>query len=76
MDIQRGTNFRLTSDPAQDFDPTWSPDGSKIAFSSNRKGKRDIYVRAADGAGADALLVESGEDKSVVDWSEDGQLLL
>jgi Tol biopolymer transport system component len=76
MDIQRGTNFRLTFDPADDFNPTWSPDGSKIAFSSDRKGKRDIYLRAADGGGADEILAESGEDKSVEDWSGDGQLLL
>jgi Tol biopolymer transport system component len=76
MDIQRGTNFRLTSDPADDYNPTWSPDGSRIAFSSIRKGKREIYLRAADGGGADELLAESGEDKSVEDWSGDGQLLL
>jgi Tol biopolymer transport system component len=76
MDIQRGTNFRLTSDPADDLNPTWSPDGSKIAFSSNRKGKRDIYLRDADGGGVDELLAESGEDMSIEDWSGDGQLML
>jgi Tol biopolymer transport system component len=76
MDIQRGTNFRLTFDPAEDFSPTWSPDGSKIAFSSDRKGKSNIYLRAADGGGADELLAESGEDKRIGDWSGDGQLLL
>jgi hypothetical protein len=76
MDIQRGTNFRLTSDPADDLNPTWSPDGSKSAFSSDRKGKRDIYLRDADGGGADELLAESGENMSVEDWSGDGQLLL
>jgi hypothetical protein len=76
IDGQRGTNFRLTSDPAEDFNPTWSPDGSKIAFSSSRGGKTDTYLRAADGGGADELLVESGEFNAVEDWSGDGQLLL
>jgi serine/threonine protein kinase len=76
MDVQRGTNFRLTFDPADDFNPIWSLDGSKIAFSSDRKGKRDIYLRAADGGGADELLTESGENKNVEDWSADGQWFL
>jgi Tol biopolymer transport system component len=76
VDIQRGTNFRLTFDPADDLNPTWAPDGSKIAFSSDRNGNRDIYLRAADGGGADELIAESGEHKSVTDWSRDGQFLL
>jgi len=76
MDLQRGTNFRLSSDPADEFNPTWSPDGSKIAFPSDRNRRREIYLRAADGGGADELLAESGEIKSVEDWSGDGQLLL
>jgi serine/threonine protein kinase len=76
IDVQRGTNFRLTTDPADDQNPTWSPDGSKIAFSSDRRVKGDIYLRAANGGGADELLVETGEYNYVEDWSGDGQLLL
>ncbi len=35
---------RLTFDPASDQTPAWSPDGTRIAFSSLRDGNRDIYV--------------------------------
>jgi hypothetical protein len=42
---------RLTHDPAYDGWPTWSPDGSRIAFSSTRSGNPDIYVLDVYGAG-------------------------
>ncbi|NIR36917.1 MAG: hypothetical protein GWN79_09475, partial [Actinobacteria bacterium] len=40
---------RLTTDPSGDFDPDWSPDGSRIAFWSRRDGNPEIYVMNADG---------------------------
>src|SRR5207253_437430 len=41
--------MRLTNNPANDQFPRWSPDGTKIAFTSNRDGKEEIYVMDADG---------------------------
>ncbi|HEV1285240.1 MAG TPA: protein kinase [Bryobacteraceae bacterium] len=76
LDLVRGVSSRLTFDKADDMNPVWSPDGSRIAFSSDRRGKRDIYWKAATGAGADELLLESGEAKALEDWSADGKLLL
>jgi len=76
IDLQRGTSSRLTFDPADDLNPTWSPDGTRIAFSSTRKGHRDIYVRAASGVGEEQALVESEDQKSLEDWSADGQYLV
>lgn len=40
---------RLTTNPATDFDPTWSPDGLHIAFRSQRDGNDEIYIMNADG---------------------------
>jgi Tol biopolymer transport system component len=76
IDLERGTSSRLTFDPADDLNPTWSPDGARIAFSSNRKGHRDIYMKPASGVGEEHVLVESEEEKSIEDWSADGQYLV
>jgi Tol biopolymer transport system component len=70
----------LTGNPATDTDAAWSPDGSMIAFSSDRSdGNRetcdfcdfDIYVMNADGSGVRQLT--SGPDQDVSPtWSPDG----
>ena len=45
-----GTGLRrLTTNPGADFDPSWSPDGSRIAFRSERSGDPEIWVMNADG---------------------------
>jgi TolB protein len=41
--------IQLTSDPADDAQPSFSPDGRRIAFTSNRAGTWDIYVMDIDG---------------------------
>lgn len=76
IDLARGGSSRFSFDKADDMNPVWSPDGSRIAFSSNRRGQRDIYWKAAGGAGAEELLLEDVGNKSLEDWSPDGKLLL
>jgi Tol biopolymer transport system component len=76
VDLVQGSETRLTTDPATDAFPVWSPDGRRIAFSSDREGTANLYVRAADGAGSDELLLKTGERKSPLDWSRDGKFLL
>ena len=51
-----GTRERLTSDPAVDAMPVWSPDGSRIAFASNRGGVFDLYQKASNGVGNEDVL--------------------
>jgi Tol biopolymer transport system component len=70
-DFDRGTTTRFTFGPERAFDPVWSPDGRRIAFSVQRA-SRDLYVKDAAGTGEAELLLESAEDKFVTDWTKDG----
>ena len=44
MDADGGGQTRLTNSDAQDGIPSWSPDGTRIAFASERDGNFEIYV--------------------------------
>jgi dipeptidyl aminopeptidase/acylaminoacyl peptidase len=46
---------RLTNNPATDSEPTWSPNGTQIAFVSDRDGNFEIYKMNADGTGQTRL---------------------
>ena len=76
FDLLRGTKTRLTFDPADDLDSIWSPDGTRIAFSSDRTGQRNIYLKPADGSGSELLLGGKDGQENVEDWSQDGKYLL
>lgn len=76
-DLKRGTSSRLTFNPADDFAPVWSHDGSRIMFSSDRKGQRDIYQKPANGLGTTETVFESKQQrKSLNDWSPDGRYVV
>jgi Tol biopolymer transport system component len=67
---------RFTFDASRDIDPLWSPDGMRIAFRSARRGPGDLYVKSANGAGKEELLLETANNKYPQDWSKDGRFLL
>jgi len=70
--LEGGDPVQLTTDPGNDFAPTWSPDDRQIAFHSQRTGTRHIYVISAEGSGD--LLVASGPGQDYFpDWSPDGR---
>ena len=77
FDLVRGGKTRLTFDPADDLDCIWSPDGMRIAFTSDRAGQRNIYWKLADGSSPEELLL-AGKDgqRNVLDWSRDSKYLL
>ncbi|HBY98551.1 MAG TPA: hypothetical protein DEP84_32175 [Chloroflexi bacterium] len=39
-----GTPMRIVTNPADDYQPTWSPDGTRLAFVSERNGGQDLYL--------------------------------
>ena len=72
MDGDGGNQENLTNHPAYDLDPDWSPDGTKIAFTSDRDGDHfQIHVMDADGNNPIRLTDGPGE-KRHPDWSPDG----
>ncbi len=64
---------QLTDHPARDTEPAWSPDGTKIAFASDRDGDTDIYVMDI-ARGRVVQLTRTGPDVHDTDpvWSPDG----
>ena len=76
LELSRGITSRFTFDPAYEWIPIWSPDGSRIVFNSNRKGPMDLYLKALSGAGREEVLLESNTLKVPTDWSRDGRFIL
>jgi TolB protein len=84
IDKDGGGLTKLTNGAGREKHASWSPDGKRIAFVSDRDGNDEVYVMAADGAiavGADAArsaltrLTDSPEDDSHPRWSPDGTCL-
>jgi len=76
LDFATGATTRFTSDPGWEAFPTWSPDGIRIVFTSNRSGVYDLYQKASNGAGQEELLYQSSEGKGPTSWSPDGKFLI
>jgi uncharacterized repeat protein (TIGR01451 family) len=66
-----GPAVQLTSGPANDGAPDWSPDGSRIAYQSNAMGDNDIWVIPALG-GTPQRVTSSAANDNQPDWSPDG----
>lgn len=72
--FEGGTANRLTIHEAYDGKPIWSPDDSKIAFSSDRFGNNDVYVISANGGVPNRLTFRSSADEAV-SWSGNDDIL-
>ena len=65
VNISNAANF-------DDYRATWSPDGIRVAFQSNRNGNWDIYVAKADGSAIRNLTSGSTAEEEMPVWSPDG----
>ena len=71
-----GERTRLTSDPADELNPLWSPDGQWILFTADKNGVRNIYRVPAIGKGQVESVLASNEDLNLEDISTDGRFLI
>ncbi len=82
VDVKSGSAKQITEgNDWNDSDPQWSPDGSRIAFVSNRTGKEydlnrntDVWVISADG-GALTKISDHEESDNSPRWSKDGKTI-
>jgi len=74
-DLSRETLSRLTFEGNMNGNPTWTPDGKRIAFTSNKEGPRNPFWQMADGSGGLERLTTSEYVQVPSSWSRDGQLL-
>jgi tricorn protease len=75
--VEKGAPRNLTnSSNAHDKWPRWSPDGSRIAFISDRTGEEEIWVVAQDGSKPAEQLTSGGQAmRYAPEWSPDGKYL-
>jgi dipeptidyl aminopeptidase/acylaminoacyl peptidase len=76
VDVAGGVPRRFTAGPRRDLEPRWSPDGSRLAFLSERtaKDKLQLYVMPADG-GEPTKLTALDNGVSAIAWAPDGARL-
>jgi serine/threonine protein kinase/Tol biopolymer transport system component len=71
-----GTGLRqITTGPVKDRVPIWSPDGSRIAFYSNRSGKYEAWSVHPDGTGLEQMTRTRWESLTFPIWSPDAKLI-
>jgi Tol biopolymer transport system component len=66
------TVTQLTTDPSDDLMPALAPDGSRVAFASNRNGNWDIYVMPI-GGGAPTQITADADEEVQPTWAPDGR---
>lgn len=60
-----GKATQITTNPAHDTKPVWSPDGKKIAFASDRMGSMDVYEVSREGGIPKRLTTHSGNETPI-----------
>ena len=68
-------SFQLTSGPGWKTNPSWSPDGSKILFTSNRSGNIDIWTITITGDSLTRITTGLSNDDQA-EWSPEGSKIV
>ncbi len=76
LPIEGGTARRITSGPAFDIQPRFSPDGRHLAFTSDRAGGDNLWIADRDGENARQVTEEDFRLVNGPAWTPDGQYLL
>jgi Tol biopolymer transport system component len=77
LDLTNGVVSQLTSDPAYDGDPVWSPDEQRLVFTSNRLGRFTLFQKDLISGKEEPLLADPpAPGASVDDWSVDGRYVI
>ncbi len=73
IDLERGANTRVTTQGTSNRRAIWTPDGERLAFSSNLSPTVNIHWKSSDGSGATEQLLESLIENHPFSWSPDGE---
>ncbi len=74
FDLRQRTLRQLTTHPSDDVEPSYSPGGEQVVFSSSRSGQSQLYVMNADGT--DPVRISFGEGRYTTPvWSPRGDLI-
>jgi len=76
VDLDRGTQTRLTDSPGEEQGPVWSPDGRRIAYYYSLHGPFQMLWRAADGGGEPTPLLASEYSRRPESFTPDGTTLV
>ncbi|PYP17846.1 MAG: amidohydrolase [Gemmatimonadetes bacterium] len=76
MPVAGGTATRLTSGPAFDSQPRWSPDGKRIVFLSDRNGAENVWLCDPDGSHSKALTKGTNNLYASPEWTPDGNYIV
>ena len=76
MPVAGGTAARISSGPAFDSQPRWSPDGKRIVFLSDRNGAENVWLCDPDGAHPKALTKGTNNLYASPEWTPDGNYIV
>ena len=76
MPVTGGNATRITSGPAFDSQPRWSPDGKHLVFLSDRSGAENVWLCDPDGSHSKALTKGTNNLYASPEWTPDGNYIV